>query len=115
MFFFFSKLLTFLINPLVWMLALLCLALFLKNSIWKKRSLIAAITFFLFFSNPLIINKVANLWEPPPLAISDFDAPYDIGIVLSGYGKSRYHLPNASQLFYFSSAANRLTLSLIHI
>lgn len=108
MFFILSKALLFLINPLVWIVTLLGLALFLKKEKWRKRSLQLCLALLLFFSNSWISTLVLNTWETPPMLVSDMDAPYDFAIVLSGYAKLGYDLPNEQQLFPFANASNRL-------
>lgn len=108
MFFFLSKALLFLINPLVWIVTLVSLALFLKAPKWKKRSLQLCLAFLLFFSNGWICTLVLNVWETPPILVSEMVVPYDVAIVLSGYAKLGYDLPNEQQLFPFAGASNRL-------
>ena len=46
MFFIFSKILTFFISPIIWILALLLYAVFSKNQTKKRRCLIFALVFF---------------------------------------------------------------------
>lgn len=108
MFFFLSKALLFLLNPLVWIGFFLSLGLFLKKEKWRKRSLQLCLAFLLFFSNSWISSLVLNAWETPPLLVSNMAAPYDIAIVLSGYAKLGYNLPNEQVLFPFAGASNRL-------
>ncbi len=108
MFFILSKALLFLINPLVWMITLLSFGLFLKKEKWRKRSLQLCLVLLLFFSNSWISTLVLNAWETPPMLVADMEAPYDLAIVLSGYAKLGYDLPNEEQLFPFAGASNRL-------
>ncbi|MFN7689890.1 MAG: YdcF family protein, partial [Bacteroidota bacterium] len=63
MFFWLSKLLSFLITPLTWILICLLLALFLKNVKLKKRFLITGVFLFMFFTNSYITNAVLHAWE----------------------------------------------------
>ncbi len=83
MFFLFSKLLIFLLNPLIWIITSVVLFIFLKDRKWKKIMAYSSIVMFLFFSNGIIIGGFMNLWEVEGKRIQDIDQ-YDIGIVLSG-------------------------------
>ncbi len=108
MFFFLSKVLLFLINPLVWIVVLLGFGLFFKKEKWRKRSLQLCLAVLLFFSNSWISSRVVKAWETPPLLVADMSETYDLGVVLSGYMKLGYDLPNEASLFPFASGSNRL-------
>ena len=84
MFFIISKILEFLIEPLVWIIALLVLSLLSKNPKRKRKSLIAAFVMLLIFSNPFLLDEAMRAWEKPATKISDIHGTYDAGIVLSG-------------------------------
>jgi len=84
MFFIISKILEFLIEPLVWIIALLVLSLLSKNQKRKRKSLIAAFVMLLIFSNPFLLDEAMRAWEKPATKISDIHGTYDAGIVLSG-------------------------------
>lgn len=66
MFFILSKLLIFLLNPLVWICALFVFGLFTSKAKARKISLSAALGLLLLSSNPLLCNMVlSNLeWQP---------------------------------------------------
>ncbi len=81
MFFIISKILSFLINPLLWILSLLLVAWKVKNEYIKQRLLKITVLFFLIFSNPFLFNEVMQLWETPAVAVSSL-SNYDAGIVL---------------------------------
>ncbi len=83
MFFFFSKLLFFLISPLNWIIGFLFLSLFSKNKKNKKRFLITTIVLTLFFSNEFIFNVFVNQWEYKAIQIDSLKT-YDYGILLGG-------------------------------
>ena len=108
MFFILSKMLSFLLNPLVWIMTLLIFALFLKKEKWRKRSLQLCLFCLLFFSNGWISDFVVRQWEPTPLLVKNIQQPYDLAIVLSGYARVGNDLPNESTLLSFSQAGNRL-------
>ncbi len=84
MFFLLSKLLEFLIKPLVWVLVLLLLGLFHKNVNRRRKFVIAALVVFYFFSNNFIADEFMRAWEVPAMQESEFKGNYDVGIVLGG-------------------------------
>lgn len=83
MFFFISKVISFLFTPIIWIFALLLFALFSKNPKRKRRSMVLAITLFYFFSNSFILEEINRLWEVPAMQYGDLKT-YDAGIVLGG-------------------------------
>ncbi len=84
MFFVVSKVLDFLINPIIWILALLVWALIAKNAKKKKKLLIITLIVVYFFSNDFIISEFYRVWEVPPVKLSAMENHYDVGVVLSG-------------------------------
>lgn len=84
MFFLLSKLLDFLIEPLVWVLVLLLLGLFYKNKARRRVFVIIAVCVFYFFTNDFIADEFMRAWEVPAIADSAIQKPYDVGIVLGG-------------------------------
>ena len=83
MFFIISKLLSFLLKPILWILILLTSALIFKN----KRKKLLYITLFVlyFFTNSFIADSISRIWEVSPKAISSLSNNYKYGIVLGGY------------------------------
>ena len=84
MFFFLSKILSFLFTPIVWILGLFIFSFFTKNDKRKRRSLITSLFMLLFFTNTAIYNCFMNLWEVPAVKDMDIHEIYDAGIVLGG-------------------------------
>jgi uncharacterized SAM-binding protein YcdF (DUF218 family) len=84
MFFITSQILQFMFAPLTWIIALLLLAVFLKNKKWSRRCLIYAVIVTLFFTNCFIAAEFTRLWEYPITQDKDLDTTYDAGIVLGG-------------------------------
>ena len=81
MFFILSKILSFLIKPIIWIVILFIYAT-------KKRSYqLLYITFFIlyFFSNSFIIDSCNKMWEIPPKNISSLRNQYKYGVVLGGF------------------------------
>jgi len=81
LFFVLSKLLFFLINPIVWIVGCLFLAKFLKKEKWKRRSLTLGILLILFFSNEYLSHLTMYTWEERTISIKEIQQSYDIGIV----------------------------------
>lgn len=81
MFFILSKILYFLISPIVWIFVFLLIALFLKKQ--RRKMLIIATCLFFFFTNSFILEEVNRLWETPATHYKDLKT-YDAGIVLGG-------------------------------
>lgn len=111
MFFFLSKLLTFMINPLVWVITMLLIAMRVKSPVGKKRCIIAAISILYFFSNGWIASVASKMWHYDTIVAADITEPYDIGIVLTGYSVLESTRLNEAYFHYFNDSANRLTQS----
>jgi uncharacterized SAM-binding protein YcdF (DUF218 family) len=101
MYFFFSKVLVFIINPLYWVLILLATGLILKNKKLKKRFLISAAAVWLVLSMPLFINQFANLWRYPSATLSARQK-YSCVIVLGGFSG-----PGGPDTGHFNGCADR--------
>lgn len=108
MFFLFSKILNFLINPLVWILAAIVYALWTKKADRRKKGLWFALGLFLFFSNEFLSNQFLHWWEKDTITADQIQQnEYDIAILLGGYGNA-YAIPDHDR-FNFSKGANRFT------
>ena len=83
MFFVISKILAFLLNPLIWLIVLLLWALIVKNTRKKKRLLIITLCLTYFFSNSFIVSEIYRLWEVQPVKLEQLDT-CDVGVVLGG-------------------------------
>lgn len=97
MFFMLSKLLAFIITPLIWIVVLLIWAMVTKIETRKKRMLRWALGLTLFFSNPFIFDEFSRMWEIPATRYEDVEA-YEYGIVLGGmssydteYGRAQFY------------------------
>ena len=84
MFFIISKLLAFIVAPVVWVTILLIWALLAKDPKRKRKILIATFIIFYFFSNSFIIDEFMRPYETPAIQESDLKGTYDVGIVLGG-------------------------------
>lgn len=83
MFFALSKILYFLLSPLIWAISFTAVAIFTKSKKWKKRGLIIAMAIMLFFSNSFILDEFFRMWEIPATPYENMPV-YDYGIVLGG-------------------------------
>ncbi len=106
MFYFFSKLLAFLIRPSVWVMLLLLLA------IWKyqrngRKYLVAAFSIFMILGNNALLQLTLRWWEPLPVELTK---SYSQAVVLGGYLSENTLRENA--LPEFGERAERLTHAL---
>lgn len=84
MFFFFSKVLSFVTNPLVLVCSLLLASVFFKKERLKKSFFWTSFALLIFFSNDFIANEVMAAWEIPPTPYAEIKNTYPVGIVLTG-------------------------------
>lgn len=105
MFFFLSKFLYFIIQPINWILGLMLYSLFAKKRQRKKKALLLAIVLAFFFTNRMLVNQVYKLWETKTITSDQIDAPYDIGILLGGY--SNFYVRPSHDRHNFSHRGNR--------
>lgn len=112
MFFALSKILGFLLNPLVWIMSLLLVGIFNKNSRSRQRCVIVATILFYIFSNDMTYGIISHQWDYKSITFEDISEPYDLGIVLTGYTTLDSDLANYQYFHHFGQNANRLTQSL---
>ncbi|MBW8050728.1 MAG: YdcF family protein [Cytophagales bacterium] len=111
MFFILSKLLSFLLMPITWILGVFIFSLFTKNTKGKKTSLKIGIILLLFFSNPFFVNEAFLLWEISPTRLSELQDDFDVGIILTGVTNS---LKSPRDRVYFNKGADRV-IHTIHL
>lgn len=108
MFFILSKVLAFLLRPLVWSLLLLAVGPWLKEGhAWRRPLLSAAVLVLLVFSNKALFDLTVRWWEPRPTPIAE---AYDVAIVLGGYLSEAGRIDHAPP--EFSERADRLTAAI---
>ncbi len=83
MFFYLSKILDFLIEPICWVFVLLLIGLLAKSPKKKKCFLIASFITLYFFSNSFILDEILRKWEVPAVEYKDLKQ-YDVAVVLGG-------------------------------
>lgn len=84
MFFLFSKVLSFLISPLTWILLLILCGLLTKLPNRKRFCLIFAMIVAYLFSNEFLLNEALRKWEVQPVSYEKM-ANADYAIVLGGF------------------------------
>jgi len=101
MYFILSKILLFLLFPLLWVFALFLIALLSKNPKRKKRFFIFALVMLYFFSAPFFLNQVANWWSIKPGRANE-PKVYSCAIVLGGFSSI-----DRDKVGYFNGSADR--------
>ena len=102
-----SKLLTFLLHPFNWIIALFLLSMLVRSPRFKKRIRIFSLFLFMVFGNRALINSVYQWIEPQPLLQETITAPFEYGVVLGGgFAGLNKRLPDRIQ---FNDHINRLT------
>ena len=110
MFFILSKILYFIIQPVVWLVFFTARALWVKNPYKRRKILRGLLWGILILTNPFISNRVFHAWEYPVVPIKSLNKTYEIGIVLGGFTEGDTY---AQDRLNFGYAANRLTDALI--
>ncbi|QXU40305.1 YdcF family protein [Pedobacter sp. D749] len=101
MIFILSKILLFLIKPIVWICVLLIFAVASKQPKQRKRYLLYTLIIFFFFSNGFIAGKIVNTYVSGDYPKSQ---KYDVGIVLGGFSG----LNKRNNEIAFNGAGDRL-------
>ena len=84
MFYFFSKLLDFLLLPSFWVFLLIFIAFIRKKK--RRRNIGLALLIFLIFGNSAIFNWAINSLEYEPFDESLYPSKFEAAILLGGYG-----------------------------
>lgn len=100
MYFILSKILIFLLYPLLWVFTLLIIAVFTKNQKRRKRFLAAAIILLFLLSNTVLFNWFAGVWSYKTDA--ENTKPYSCAIVLGGFSSADKNGDG-----YFNESADR--------
>ena len=99
MYFILSKVLLFLLFPLLWVFALIVAGLVTKNRKRKKRLFIASVVLLLLLSNSFLFNEFARLWGYQPYSGNQ---KYSCAIVLGGFSSA-----DKNGNGYFNESADR--------
>ena len=104
MFFILSKILLFLLDPLIWIFILLLWGIRTKNPVKKKKLLWITFFVFYFFSNAFITDEFVRTYEERNQPYSEITETYDVAIVLGGFSDYDY----SQEQVQFHSATDRL-------
>lgn len=104
MFFVLSKVLVFLLSPLVWIITTFLYSVFCKNQQKRKKALITGAGLLIFFSNSFIINEAFLAWETPPISMNTLRY-HETAIVLTGVTNN---LKNIKDRVSFDKGADRV-------
>jgi uncharacterized SAM-binding protein YcdF (DUF218 family) len=105
MFFFFSKVLSFLLKPLIWVAVLMILGFLYKDRKSKRIFFVSAFVILIFFTNGYISNIILKAWELDPTPMAEIQR-YDTGIVLTGVVNTEIR---PHDRVYFQKGADRVT------
>ena len=81
MFFFLSKVLSFLVDPFFWIILMFLFSVFHYKRYLRRYFLITGFCMIIFFSNSFIFSYVNNLWTVKKV---DEKEHYEMGILLGG-------------------------------
>lgn len=84
MFFIFSKVLAFLLYPLLYVFVLLLVAIFSKSAKWRRRGLLYGVGLLYVVSNSFLLNQFAKAWDVPSAKLVQGKV-YSTVIVLGGF------------------------------
>jgi uncharacterized SAM-binding protein YcdF (DUF218 family) len=84
MFFIVSKIIEYLLSPLVWIIFLVIGALFSRNPAKSKRFLAITLILCLFLSNNFLADEFMRMLEVPTVKKEQLTGTFDLGIVLGG-------------------------------
>ena len=112
MFFIFSKILSFLISPLVWVFALLIWALMCRDPKRSRRLLIASAVVLYLCSNAFLVDECFRWYEPVTTDHDLQSTKFEGAIILGGLGDIDLRIGKIT----FGMSADRLfqTLPLYH-
>ena len=102
-----SKLLGLLLNPMLWVVVTMILAVAVKGPRRRKRLLWAALLTTLFFSNGWIVKNILSAYSAEPVPMRQGES-YEAGIVLSGMAA----YDAKADLSYFTQDSDRFIQTL---
>jgi len=85
MFFYLSKILLFIIRPLIWVMLILLGAIFTKDEYKRRKRLIIATVMLFLCANNFLINEALLVYESS--GTEQLDSSYEVGLVLGGFSR----------------------------
>lgn len=82
MFFFFSKLLAFVLHPVNWLVVFLLVLLFIKRH--RKKIILGLLLLTYVTHNSYLASLFSNSWAVKPIPYTDLKKSYKVGIMLGG-------------------------------
>jgi uncharacterized SAM-binding protein YcdF (DUF218 family) len=110
MFFIISKLLSFLIQPITWLISTMGWGFMTKNAVKKRKILRGLFWGIVVLTNPFLMNQTYRFYETPAVPMASLRDTFDVGIVLGGF--STFDVP-ANDRLNFNFAGNRLLDALV--
>lgn len=104
MFFYLSKLLAFIISPMVWAIGLLSYSFFTKVEGRAKKLQISALVVLYLCGNSFLVDELYRAWEPTTEDYTMEKSEYEAAIVLGGIGDIDLRLKKIN----FGYSADRL-------
>jgi uncharacterized SAM-binding protein YcdF (DUF218 family) len=103
MFFYLSKILSFLTHPSSWLFILLIWAVFTKVQVRKQKLIVLVLCLFFVFGNSALVGYLNRVWEVPPVADQQVKKT-KIAIVLGGISYYDTHLKR----IHFQRSSDRI-------
>jgi uncharacterized SAM-binding protein YcdF (DUF218 family) len=107
-FFLVSKILPVILQPAIWLLALLAAALLSRTPRWRRGLLIASLVLALLGTSTGLVNEAWLAWELPPVGLRTIK-PHDAAVLLTGV--TRPHKSPHDRV-YLGEGADRVTHTL---
>jgi uncharacterized SAM-binding protein YcdF (DUF218 family) len=109
MFFIFSKLLLFLINPLIWILTCIFLIIVQKKQTWKRIFAYTALILIIVFCNNYLFTIIGSKWEMTSMPANSIRSHYKYAVVLGGMGSEN----KKTGKFYVGQSIDRVLQAII--
>ena len=109
MFFLLSKLLDFVLLPVLWLLVLLAAALLTQRPTWRRNLLRLALLLLVLGTNNALLNEALLVWELPPVRLENLPRHADAAVLLTGITSVS---KSPHDRVYLHEGADRLTNAL---
>jgi uncharacterized SAM-binding protein YcdF (DUF218 family) len=108
-FFLLSKLLDFVLLPVLWLLLLLAAALLARHPVRRRNLVRLTLLLFLLGTNNALINEALLAWELPPVRLAALPRRADVAVLLTGITSVN---KSPHDRVYLHEGADRLTNAL---